>query len=88
MESKYKLFKNFMHNELGITKDDIKMWTKEVVSTEVEKMFKDKYSDFNVEKIAEQEVRRILSLNIYNLSDIKANIAKGISEKIVLRLLD
>jgi hypothetical protein len=26
-ESKYKLFRNFMMNELGITRDDIREWT-------------------------------------------------------------
>lgn len=28
---KYTMFKNFMHNELGITKEDIKEWTQEAV---------------------------------------------------------
>ena len=31
MNSKYKMFKNFMYNELDITKEDIKNWTKEAV---------------------------------------------------------
>ncbi len=26
---KYKMFKQFMHNELGITKEDIREWVKE-----------------------------------------------------------
>lgn len=31
MNSKYRMFKNFMFNDLGITKEDIKEWTKEAV---------------------------------------------------------
>lgn len=27
MESKYKMFRNYMHNELGISKEDIREWT-------------------------------------------------------------
>ena len=31
MNSKYRMFKNFMFNDLGITKEDIKNWTQEAV---------------------------------------------------------
>ena len=31
MDSKYRMFKNYMYNDLGITKEDIKEWTKEAV---------------------------------------------------------
>ena len=30
-KSKYKMFRNFMANELGITRSDIEEWTKEAV---------------------------------------------------------
>lgn len=36
-ENKYKMFRNYMANELGITKDDIKQWTKDAVQETVEK---------------------------------------------------
>lgn len=36
-DNKYKMFRNFMVNELGITKDDIMEWTKQAVSETVEK---------------------------------------------------
>lgn len=31
MNSKWLMFKNYMHNELHITKDDIKQWVEEAV---------------------------------------------------------
>ena len=37
MVDKWKMFKNYMHNELGITKEDIREWVKEAVY-EVAKM--------------------------------------------------
>jgi len=36
-DGKYKLFRNFMYNELGITKDDIERWAKEACREVVEK---------------------------------------------------
>lgn len=38
MENKYKEFRNFMCNELAITRHDIEAWTKEAVATEVHKL--------------------------------------------------
>jgi hypothetical protein len=37
MTSKYKMFKNFLHNEMEISKEDIQDWVKEAVISEVEK---------------------------------------------------
>lgn len=31
---KWTMFKNYMHNELGITKDDIRAWLKEAVQSQ------------------------------------------------------
>lgn len=31
---KWSLFKNYLHNELGITKDDIREWLEEAVQEE------------------------------------------------------
>lgn len=36
--NKYKMFRNFMVNELSITREDIKTWTKEAVAEEVLKI--------------------------------------------------
>lgn len=35
---KYKMFRNFMVNELGIGRDDIEEWTKEAVREQVTKL--------------------------------------------------
>ena len=50
MNDKYKMFKNFMFNELGITKDDIRFWVKEAVAEEARRVVAKTYEDFNVEK--------------------------------------
>lgn len=38
VNNKYKMFKNFMFNELGISKEDIRDWIKEAVHEEAQKL--------------------------------------------------
>lgn len=54
---KYTMFKQFMHNELGITRDDIRDWVKEAVRQEAEKLVKKTYDDFDVKK----EIRDVIN---------------------------
>lgn len=37
-KDKYKLFRNFMVNELGISRADIEQWTKEAIAEQAQKM--------------------------------------------------
>lgn len=57
MNDKYKMFKNFMFNELGITKEDIRMWVEEAVRDEARKIVSKTYDDFNVER----EICRVIN---------------------------
>ena len=57
MNDKYKMFKNFMFNELGITKEDIRMWVEDAVRDEARKIVHNTYNDFDVEK----ELRQVLN---------------------------
>jgi hypothetical protein len=41
-DNKYKLFRNFMVNELGIGRDEIREWTKEAVKEAVEKTMRER----------------------------------------------
>ena len=54
---KYKMFKQFMHNELGITKEDIREWVKESVREEAAKMIAKTYEDFDVKR----EIREVIN---------------------------
>lgn len=56
MSEKYRMFKQFMHNELGITKEDIRDWIKEAVREEAAKMIAKTYDDYDVKR----EIRDIL----------------------------
>lgn len=51
------MFKQFMHNELGITKEDIREWVKESVREEAAKMIAKTYEDFDVKR----EIRDLIN---------------------------
>ena len=39
------MFKNYMHNELGITKDDIRTWLREAVQQQAALMLKNTFEE-------------------------------------------
>ena len=43
------MFKNYMHNELGITKDDIRAWIKEAVHEEAIHLVNQQVGKFSVQ---------------------------------------
>lgn len=58
---KYNMFKNFLHNELGISREDIREWIKEAVADEARKIIKKTFDDFDVQSEARGEMRRMIS---------------------------
>lgn len=76
--TRYKMFRNFMCNELGITKEDIKAWTKESVATEMGKLV----DQINFKGMAEDAVNRRLSgMDLGSarvLDDVKKEVASQI----------
>jgi len=48
---KYKLLKNFMHNELGISREDIREWVKEAVKEEAKRMVAQEFEKFSPSEI-------------------------------------
>ena len=50
------MFKQFMHNELGITKEDIREWVKESVREEAQRLVAKTYDNYDVRR----EIRDML----------------------------
>ena len=73
---KYKMFKQFMHNELGITKEDIREWVKESVREEAAKMIAKTYEDFDVKR----EIRDLIN-SPYN--SIRKNLLNACAAEII-----
>ncbi|MDX9694954.1 MAG: hypothetical protein RBT49_04110 [Bacteroidales bacterium] len=85
---KYKMFKNFLHNELEISREDIREWIKDAVKDEVTRLVDNEYGKFNVRDYIKQtlikhsvfgtdklkdEIKYVLTNLIVNKLDIKLN---------------
>ena len=61
---KYRMFKNYMYNDLGITKDDIKNWTKEACQETSLKFLEHEASEYDIKRwiknSVEYEVKKVL----------------------------
>lgn len=53
---KWVMFRNYMHNELGITKDDIREWIKESIHDEVKNVVNQAYGKCNIEAAIKKEI--------------------------------
>jgi len=82
-DSKYKLFRNYMVNELGIGRDDIERWVKESVLAEVGKLV----GQMNLEEMVRNALKDPWSRIAPGvLEDIKKSVARDISQSIQLKL--
>jgi 5-hydroxyisourate hydrolase-like protein (transthyretin family) len=46
----WSMFKNYMHNELQITKEDIQQWIKDAVTEESKRLVAQEYGKFDIAK--------------------------------------
>lgn len=53
---KWVMFRNYMTNELHITKEDIQDWIKEAVQEEARKMVKNSFDKFSPEEMIKRAV--------------------------------
>ena len=64
-KDKYKAFTNYMHNELGISKEDIRTWTKEAVYEVAETYVQNQLNDRSVD----QRIMSIIRDNKFSIWD-------------------
>lgn len=57
---KWVMFRNYMHNELGITKEDIREWIEDSVKQEVRAVVDNRFKHWDLREITENEIRNIL----------------------------
>lgn len=53
---KWLMFKNYMHNELGITKEDIREWINEAVEIEAKKIVNNTFKRVNPEVLIRKTI--------------------------------
>lgn len=67
---KWEMFKNYMHNELGITKDDIRTWIKEAAEEQAQRLVKQEFGKFDINA----NIARIIS---YEFNRFNSSIRHG-----------
>ena len=87
MSDKYKMFKNFMCNELQIDAETIRVWVRESVEESVKKILNSTYGADSVELQIENIVSRTLGLYYDGKEKIKKQVLFNIEDKIASELV-
>ena len=61
MNDKWTMFKNYMHNELEISKDDIRVWIKEAIQKEADKIIKQTFEKYSVKQIVTELIKDLIT---------------------------
>jgi len=81
--SKWILFKNFLHHELGITKEDIRAWVKEAVKDEAVRLVNNTYDNFSPERV----VKSVLyQHDLFQGDTLKKDIVKEAAKLLVEKI--
>lgn len=79
-DDRWTMFKNYMHNELGISKDDIRLWIHESCEEIAERMVKQEFEKFDLEKTI---VRLVENRNYWGQSKVTKEIIDEVSNQLV-----
>jgi len=83
MEDKWLMFKNYMHNELGISKEDIRQWIEDAVQEQAKKLVDNEFKNFDVHKVVE---RVITDDKYFGSKNLKRDISQELSKQIMDKL--
>lgn len=82
-DEKWIMFKNYMHNELNITKDDIRQWIEDAVHDQALRLVNKEFNDFDVQNI----VKRIITDDdFFGSQSLKRDISVELSKQIMNKL--
>ena len=90
--NKWIMFKNYMHNELGITKDDIQSWVVESVIQQAKKALSEYNYVDRIDQLITKRIDDVIKGNTWNSKsfndEIIGKVAKDLSSQIRLTLRD
>jgi hypothetical protein len=81
VNDKWEMFKNYMHNELAISRDDIKNWIKETVEDTARKLVAQEYEKFSIQECIENMI--IENDAYFSKKQLKDDIKREIANIIV-----
>ena len=76
---KWVMFRNYMENELGITKEDIRGWIDDAVRQEVKNVVNRTFRAFDPEAEARSQIARRIDL-------MRHEIVQALAEKLVIHI--
>lgn len=84
---KWVMFRNYMHNELGITKEDIQEWIQDAIKIEVKNVVANAYGKCNIEGLIRKEIYGDNFIGEKTLRNtVKDAVAKVLCERIELNV--
>lgn len=83
---KWLMFKNYMHNELGITKDDIRAWIKEAVQSQAELMVKKTFDDFDMNTFVKRHIET--QMRYWTTDEVKRQAALLLASRLIVLSTD
>lgn len=84
---KWLFFKNYLHNELGITKEDIREWLEDAVKQEAKNLINQSFKQFDLEKIARGIVRDEINC-LYKDYNLREKVYKKVIDSIKIEVPD
>jgi hypothetical protein len=87
---KYRMFKNYMYNDLGITKEDIKQWTKEAVKEVALEYLLHHMSNCEIKNKANEGIDMYIKRTVPNIINdmVRENVNKIIFERFNITLIE
>lgn len=86
------MFKNYMHNELGITKDDIQMWVVEAITQQTKKALSEYNYAHRIDEMITKRIDDVIKGDRWNNKsfndEIISKVVKDLSSQIRLTLKD
>lgn len=83
---KWLMFKNYLHNELGITKDDIRAWLKEAVQSQAKLMLQKTFDDFDMDKFVRNHI--LTQMRYWTTDEVRRQVASLLADRLVILSTD
>ena len=83
---KWLMFKNYLNNELVITKDDIRAWLKEAVQSQAELMLQKTFDDFDMDKFVRNHI--LTQMRYWTTDEVRRQVASLLADRLVILSTD
>lgn len=83
---KWVMFRNYMHNELGITKEDVREWIMDAVHQEVKQIVNNAYGHCDLEAFIKKEIYDNNGWGRNFKEVIRQEVAKQLAERITIQI--